>query len=1026
MTFKKKIIFANHLYCFFAQNPQIVTKLARFIHFFCVNRIKFIKNNTNATIVIQTNFYNMPLFRYLIILFFLVCVIQSVQATHLRAGQITAVRDANSPNTLTYIFTLTLYRDTQGVDQPDAELGFVPIINGQRRPEIGRLKANANSPRRVVGPNIEEITYTFSFTFPGAGQYVIFFQEENRNAEIVNMNNSVNTPFYIETTLLINQSIGINNTPILRNPPIDGAEVGQKFCHNPAAFDPDGDSLSYKMVVPRQNVNLEVNGYRSPETVGPPQGVSESGGSPTFVINPLTGEICWDAPGPFGVGSKGFAEYNIAFVVEEWRKTSAGYIKVGEVVRDMQITVRDQPNKRPELIIPRDTCVVAGTVLKATIKATDPDANQQIRISSESAIFSVLTSVFPHQPPASLSPANHPPKVREEYVYQGNPAQSQFSWTTDCQHVRSQPYDVVFKAEDNATPAANQLTDTKTWRIRVVGPPPQNLRPTVQADGIRLDWDAYRCANASEILIWRRVGCSADAVDPCPTSQGPAGYTLIGRVRANLTSFTDQTVQSGVQYSYRISANFAPPSGGLSLVSNAVCARLKLTVPLITKVSVQTTDRASGQIDVEWAQPLELDQTAFPGPYRYEVYRATGFSSAFAAPAVYTQTVNSIPSANQSGFYLSFTDTGLNTQDNPYTYVVVLYSNNVKLDSSRTASSVRLSATPLPNQIRLNWTARVPWDNSNQTHTVYRQNPVSKAFEPIATVPVTTAGSFTYTDTGAGLAAGLVTDSVYCYRVQTSGTYSEPSIKSPLLNLSQIVCTTPLDTVRPCAVVLQIDGTDCDLWASQQKEVEANGGTPAFCSISSFTNQLSWDYPTQQGEKVCRESDVVKYRIYYKRYWEDEAFTLIDSVLAPPTPPSKEYFHRNLNSYAGMYYVTAVDQSGNESGPSNIVQKDNCPYYKLPNLITPDNGDTLNQTFKPYPCPRFIESGKITIVNRWGRKVFETTDIQVNWAGGLNTNAELDNSVTPGVYYYAAEVRTMRLRRKDERIVIKGWVQVLK
>ena len=994
--------------------------------------VLFSSNFLELSALLSNTFTNYGMKHLLLLLgiLFFMSIPHTVQATHLRAGQITAVRDSTKPADLAYIITLTLYRDDApgNMDQPNATLVFLPIINNQRRPPIGERKVDANNPRRVVGPDIEEITYTFSFTFPGAGQYVIYFQEENRNAEIVNMNNSVNTPFYIETTLLINQSIGINNTPILLNPPIDGAEVGQKFCHNPAAFDPDGDSLAYRMVVPRQNVSLEVNGYRSPETVGPPAGVSEANGAPTFVLNQLTGEICWDAPGPFGVGSKGYAEYNIAFVVEEWRKTSAGYIKVGEVVRDMQITVRDQPNRRPELIIPRDTCIVAGTVLRATIRATDPDANQQIRISSESAIFSTLTSIFPNQPPATLSPDNHPPKVRDNYVYQGNPAQSQFAWAADCQHVRDQPYDVVFKAEDNATPAANQLTDTKTWRIRVVGPPPQNLRASVQADGIRLDWDAYRCANASEILIWRRVGCTADAVDPCPTSSGPAGYTLIGRVRANVTSFTDKTVQSGVQYSYRISANFAPPSGGVSLVSNAVCARLKLTVPLVTKVSVKTTDRTSGQIDVEWAQPLELDKTAFPGPYRYEVYRATGFSSAFSPAAVYTQTVSSIPAANQAGFYLSFTDTGLNTEDNPYTYVVVLYSNNTKLDSSRTASSVRLSARPLPNAISLSWQTRVPWDNSNQTHRVYRQNPANKAFELIASVPVTTQGSFTYTDTGnnSGNGAGLLTDSVYCYRVETVGSYNEPSIKSPLLNFSQIVCTTPLDTVKPCAVVLQIDGTDCELWASQEKEVESNGGTPGFCSLTSFTNQLSWQYPTEQSGKVCKETDVVKYRIYYKRYWEDEQFVLIDSVLAPPTPPAREYFHRNLSSYAGMYYVTAVDQSGNESEPSNIVQKDNCPYYKLPNVITPDNGDTLNQTFKPYPCPRFIESGKITIVNRWGRKVFETTDIQIRWAGGLNTNAELENSVTPGVYYYAAELKTMRLRRSDERIVIKGWVQVLK
>ncbi|MDJ1486459.1 hypothetical protein QNI16_38685, partial [Cytophagaceae bacterium YF14B1] len=165
-------------------------------------------------------------------------------------------------------------------------------------------------------------------------------------------------------------NLGSNSTPQLRNPPVDNAEVGQKFTHNPAAFDPDGDSLSYKMIIPRQSVTLTVANYRSPETVAPPLGIPEAGsGAPTFVLNPLNGDITWDAPGSYGIGSKGYAEYNIAFVVEEWRKTAAGYNKIGEIVRDMQITVREQPNKRPELIIPKDTCIVAGTVLKAIIRA---------------------------------------------------------------------------------------------------------------------------------------------------------------------------------------------------------------------------------------------------------------------------------------------------------------------------------------------------------------------------------------------------------------------------------------------------------------------------------------------------------------------------------------------------------------------------------------------------------------------------------------------------------------------------------
>ena len=959
--------------------------------------------------------------RFLTILL-LLCFAPSALATHIRAGQITAVLDPADPTGRTYIFTLTIYRDTQGVVQDSATLFFVPVgANGVRGNQIGRINSDKNQPSRIVGPQIEELTYTYRFTFPGPGQYVIYFQEENRNEEIVNMSNSVNTPFYVETALTVNPTLGVNSTPVLLNPPVDNAETGQRFCHNPAAFDPDGDSLGFRLVVPRQNVNTTVNGYRSPETVGPPPGTPEAGpGAPSFAVNPLTGEICWDAPGPFGVGSRGFAEYNIAFVVEEWRRTSAGFVRIGQVVRDMQITVREQPNRRPRLAVPADTCVVAGTVLEAVIRAEDPDRNQQVRISSESAVFSSSPAVFPAQPPATLDPPNHPPRLPAQYVFQGNPAAGRFAWATACAHVRAQPYDAVFKAEDSAPPP-NQLTDTRTWRITVVGPAPANLRAVAEGRAVRLDWDRYGCPNASEVTVWRRTGCSPDNLGPCARPPLP-GYAVVGRVRASETTFLDTRVQPGVQYSYRVTAGFAAPGLGASLPSGAACARLRLAVPLVTKVSVEATGRTGGEIEVEWAQPPELDRAAFPGPYRYEVLRATGFGRTFAAAPV---NVQEVAAPGEAGFYLRFRDRGLNTEDNPYAYAVLLYSGGTLVDSSRSASSVRLSATPLPGAVRLDWRADVPWDNTNRRHTVFRQDRATGRFEPLADVQVAGAGTFAFTDNDPP----LTTDSVYCYRVQTSGSYDEPLIRTPLLNLSQTVCTTPLDTVRPCAVRLAVDGDDCELWASQVQEFKRTGVRPAFCSLAGFSNRLSWEYPAQEGGKACREADVAKYRVYYKRHEEDEAFALIDSVLAPPSPPGREYLHRGLSSYAGMYYVTAVDRSGNESAPSNIVAKDNCPYYELPNVVTPGDGDTLNAVFGPYPCPRFVQSGKVTVVNRWGRRVFQTSDVGVNWSGGIGTsNAEVSDSesVTAGVYYYSAELRTMRLRRRDEPLTIKGWVHILK
>jgi len=491
----------------------------------------------------------------------------------------------------------------------------------------------------------------------------------------------------------------------------------------------------------------------------------------------------------------------------------------------------------------------------------------------------------------------------------------------------------------------------------------------------------------------------------------------VGRVPANTFSFVDNNrgrgLEIGVDYSYRIGATFAPPGGGASAPSDAVCARLLLEIPLITNVTVLRTDPANGQIQVRWTQPLEINQQQFPGPYTYELYRAQGLAgNAFGTTPILTRRFNDISRNNDT----TFTDQGLNTQDNGYHYVIRFYTGNQSAfrDSSKVASSVRLSVRPLPRAIELSWQANVPWNNANQTHKIYRINNNNEA-SPVflADVPVTGSGSFRFVD------QNLSEDSVYCYKVETFGTYNNPLIVSPLRNFSQQVCSTPLDTLKPCPPQLSIDATDCDKWQADPK---------SFCSLTSFANRLDWTYPEEVNGVRC-DKDVVKYRIYYSRYQgEGEEFVLLDSVVAQVPMPPTFYIHGNLPHYAGCYYVTAVDRSGNESAPSNIVCKDNCPYYELPNVITP-NGDNKNDVLEPFPCPRFVESVSFSLYNRWGRKVFETSDdILIKWTGRLGEGSDATDGeeLSTGVYYYQAEVKFFRLRRSDERVRIKGWVHLLR
>src|SRR5690606_23644599 len=99
------------------------------------------------------------------------------------------------------------------------------------------------------------------------------------------------------------------------------------FEHNPGAFDPDGDSLSYAITTSRAEGGGPVSGYSFPPG--------------DYGINPLTGELRWCAPVKSG-------EYNLAFIVYEWRKNTNGvYENIGYVLRDMQVIAEECHIKQP-------------------------------------------------------------------------------------------------------------------------------------------------------------------------------------------------------------------------------------------------------------------------------------------------------------------------------------------------------------------------------------------------------------------------------------------------------------------------------------------------------------------------------------------------------------------------------------------------------------------------------------------------------------------------------------------------------
>jgi len=99
----------------------------------------------------------------------------------------------------------------------------------------------------------------------------------------------------------------------------------------------------------------------------------------------------------------------------------------------------------------------------------------------------------------------------------------------------------------------------------------------------------------------------------------------------------------------------------------------------------------------------------------------------------------------------------------------------------------------------------------------------------------------------------------------------------------------------------------------------------------------------------------------------------------------------------GVYNVVVSNSCGSETASATISSKDcNCQIV-MPDAFTP-NGDGVNDFFYPdFKCdnPKYLI---MRIFNRWGEKVFETTDLYGQWDGRYRGSMQ-----PPGVYVYYAE-----------------------
>ncbi|MDQ2794568.1 MAG: gliding motility-associated C-terminal domain-containing protein [Bacteroidota bacterium] len=944
-------------------------------------------------------------------------------ASHLRAGDIKATYDttANAPlGSRRVFFRMILYTDiSPGVT---AVADRATIFFGDGTATCTELQRVGPAVQVPSDPRVASNLFLFEHTFPAASSYTVSYVGENRNASVRNMASPSTQTFYIATTVYLDPTLRGNHGAVLKAPAIDRGAVGQTYLHNPAGYDADGDSLAFRLAPSRQvpgstnavtmllgppcagtgtnrpeRVAVTCTGYHFPNdpAVTTTLPVKENGTPPAiFEINAITGQLTWNAPVEAG-------EYNVAIEISEYRRTPGGFDLIGLVIREMQITIVNTANRRPILTIPPDLCVVAGQQVRGTVTAVDgTGANTTPTAVTLYAYSGIL-------PPATFVQTQAGPPT----------ASANFTWNTACNNVAKEPYLVVFKAQDNPTPISPTnppLIDEKTWRITVVGPPPQNLRAAPTGNStVQLNWDSYTCTNAQYMYIYRKEGPSTGFVPGgCLTGiPASAGYTLIKRVAASDVGYLDNNpdatgtargLKRGVNYCYRIYAGFPPPALGESIASNESCAIIQGREALLTKVDVTTTAAATGQIQVCWTQPRTGTSAAFTGTPSYVLARAEGLSPA-AADFRDIATITALADT-------CYADGNLNTQDKQYTYKLTFNrtfpagQGTTITETTAPASSVRVQAVPVNDgkAARVSWTYNVPWDNTAQPTEVYRSNTQNGTFARIGTATSTATGG-TYADNDPTLVKGQT----YCYYVLTTGRYASFAFLQNLPNRSQRNCVVL--SAPPCRPVITLLPTNCDSLASLQ-EFPRQG--------ERYTNRLRWAPSTQPAN--C-DASVASYRLYY-RPTPTGRFTLLT------TTTGTSFLHTDLSFSGGCYAVQAIAPSGIASDTSNVACQDNCVFFKLPNIFTP-NGDAQNNVFRPknYSPVRSIH---FQAYNRWGVKVFENTTtandrILINWdGGGAVTENTTNRKVSDGVYFYLAEVEFADF--SNTKRTYKGWVEIVR
>jgi gliding motility-associated-like protein len=367
-----------------------------------------------------------------ILLFSLLFAAKPGNATHGQGADLTYTCLGNGD----YELRVSFYRDCAGISAPstiDVDASS-DNCNEDLTVTLDRVPGTGNDVTPICDsevtecnggshPGVEEYVYKGTVTLPQkCSDWNFDFSVCCRNRAITTIDDPNNEELHLNAEL-DNKNFPCNSSPSFSNPPVPYICVGETYCFNHGAQDPDGDSLSYSLVTPSSSANGDSvdykNGYSSDQPLKSNPGVN---------IDPVTGDICMTPTQQ---------EVTVMQVqVKEWRNGQV----IGTINRDIQVQVVSCNNRLPYLSgIEGDGSyqeeVCAGEQVQFKVPSFDKDSSQDVDMSWNNGIAGASFTIDTGQRPTGY-----------------------FDWTPGPGHIGNGPHCFTVTVEDDNCPLNGSQT----------------------------------------------------------------------------------------------------------------------------------------------------------------------------------------------------------------------------------------------------------------------------------------------------------------------------------------------------------------------------------------------------------------------------------------------------------------------------------------------------------------------------------------------------------------------------------------